>query len=587
MRKISLSEKLIIAFVLLSMGAIAIVGIYSYWSVREAQMARTYDQLASVSYLKKKQVEAFYTERIAEVKALAKDSSLKYLFNETSNPLFNRRSNSSVLLNYINAHGYYSHVYLFRDGEIFTFFPQSGAFIQKKSSWKDATIDSLFRASVTTGKPVISDLLRLDTASGRIQLVIAPLILQHQDQTDAIALELNTTALDRIMLDNNPQNGLGKSGEAYLAGKDRYLRSSSRFIPNSIFSVLIDTSTTRKAFSGDEGFWLLNDYRGVEVLGSYSHLSPPFPAWAVIAEIDQHEAMAPIFSIRSNIMFLSVFIALIVFIATWIISRKITGPLIKLQKAAMELGNGKLGTLVEIETNDEIGELARSFNLMSEQLREKEELLQHERVRRMRAAFDGQDTERQRLSRELHDGLGQSLIAQKLRLESLKLPETSETAALLSEMKQCSDNLVEDVRRISNDLMPAQLTQFGIIPALRQHCDEVSRYSGIEVTFDSTGNFDSMRRKTKTYLFRIVQEALNNMAKHAKSRSAVVEIVKTREHYFLSISDEGKGFDTEKPSPGNGLNNMRERTILLGGIFSITSQTGQGTTIEIQIPSNG
>jgi signal transduction histidine kinase len=261
--------------------------------------------------------------------------------------------------------------------------------------------------------------------------------------------------------------------------------------------------------------------------------------------------------------------------------------LIKLQKAAMELGSGKLGTLVEIETNDEIGELALSFNLMSEQLREKEELLQHERERRMRAAFDGQDTERQRLSRELHDGLGQSLIAQKLRLESLKLPETPETTALLYEMKQCSDNLVEDVRRISNDLMPAQLTQFGIIPALRQHCDEVSRYSGIEVAFDSTGNFDTMRRKTKTYLFRIIQEALNNLVKHAESKSAVVEIIKTREHYFLSISDEGKGFDTEKPFHGNGLNNMRERTLLLGGIFSITSQPGQGTTIEIQIPSNG
>ena len=283
---------------------------------------------------------------------------------------------------------------------------------------------------------------------------------------------------------------------------------------------------------------------------------------------------------------MSVFIVLMVFLATWLISKKITGPLIMLQKAAQELGTGRLGTKVEVVTNDEIGELAHSFNQMSEQLREKEVLLQYERALRMRAAFDGQDTERQRLSRELHDGLGQSLIAQKLRLESLKRSSTGKANLLIEEMEKCSDKLVDDVRRISNDLMPAQLTQFGIAPALRQQCSEVSRYSGIEVSFDSIGNFDAMCRKTKIYLFRIIQEALNNIVKHSAANSAVVEIAKTRENYFLSISDDGKGFITQNALPGNGLNNMRERTLLLGGSFSITSTSGIGTTIEIQIPSN-
>jgi len=242
---------------------------------------------------------------------------------------------------------------------------------------------------------------------------------------------------------------------------------------------------------------------------------------------------------------------------------------------------------VEVLTNDEIGELAGSFNQMSEQLREKDLLLQNERARRMRAAFDGQDTERQRLSRELHDGIGQSLIAQKLRLESVNLSESGKPSGLLDEMKDCSDKLVEEVRRISNDLMPAQLMQFGIVPALKQHCNEISRLSGINVTFEATGSFENMRRKAKTYLFRIIQEALSNLVRHAESKSAAVEIIQTRENIFVSISDSGKGFDTEMQSPGNGLNNMRERTFLLGGTFSITSLPGKGTTIEIQIPSKG
>ena len=225
------------------------------------------------------------------------------------------------------------------------------------------------------------------------------------------------------------------------------------------------------AFSGHEGTWLLKDYRGVEVLGSFSRLSPACPGWAIIAEIDMDEAMVPIITIRNNILFITVFIAVVVFLATWLLSRKITNPVIKLKKAALELGTGKLGTKVDVLTNDEIGDLAASFNLMSDQLNEKDLELQKERNRRMRAAFDGQDTERQRLSRELHDGLGQSLIAQKLRLEALSPGEAGKSAELLDELKSCSDQLVDEVRRISNALMPAQLNQFGLVPALKQHCE--------------------------------------------------------------------------------------------------------------------
>ena len=587
MRKISLSEKLIIYFVLLSMGAIAIVGIYSYMAVRKAQMARTYDQLASVSYLKKKQVEAFYADRFTEIRALASKLTFPEPSPGADNSSFLQSNNSEALLSSINVHKYYKSLLLFHNRNLQSYRLADGKEMQTYSGKTNKIIDSLFKVAIADGKPVISDLMPQDSMAGWFQLIVSPVSHNGNTENSAIAVEISTSALDGIMLDNDPHNGLGNSGEAYLAGKDRFLRSSSRFIPNSVFHVLIDTSTVRLAFNGSVGYWLLKDYRGVEVLGSFSQLSPPCPAWAVIAEIDLHEAMAPIFGIRSNIMFLSVFIALIVFFATWMISRKITGPLINLQKAAQELGKGRLGMQVEVVTNDEIGELALSFNQMSEKLKEKEELLQHERNRRMRAAFDGQDIERQRLSRELHDGLGQSLIAQKLRLESIKFPLTGETPALLEEMKQCSDNLVDEIRRISNDLMPAQLTQFGIVPALRQHCDEVKRYSGIEVSFDSTGNFDDMRRKTKIYLFRIIQEALNNIVKHAGAKIADVEIVKTKDHYFLSISDDGTGFDTEKACKGNGLNNMRERTLLLGGTFLISAQNGSGTTIEIQIPSNG
>ncbi len=569
---------------LLSMGAISIVGMYSYNSAQSAQMARTYDQLASVKYLKKKQVEAFYAERVDEVLSLTRDPALSVILHKKTysgvTKLF-----SPLLKNIIGSHGFYSRIILLRDNHIYSSYFGPGSLFKEQTVSEDLKTDSIFRLAVNMKRPFISDLFPHDSGTGWSQLIIVPVNNQDNKQIAAIGLELFSTAIDSIMPDNNPLNGLGKSGEAYLVGKDRFLRSSSRFIPNSILRARIDTSTARLAFSGSDGTWLLNDYRGTEVLGAFSQLSPSYPYWAIIAEIDMHEAMIPIISIRNNIIFITVFIAVVVFFATWLLSRKITKPIIKLQKAAQKLGRGNLGTHVEVDTNDEIGELAESFNQMSDKLMENEDLLKKERARRMRAAFDGQDTERHRLSRELHDGLGQSLIAQKLRLEAIGLTDTEKAMVSLQEMKKCSDQLVDEVRRISNALMPAQLTQFGLIPALKQHCDEVSGYSGIEVSFDSTGNFDMMSRKAKTYLFRIIQEALNNIVKHAGASTASVEIAQTREHIFLSINDNGKGFNTENGCSGNGINNMRERTSLLGGNFTIFSQTAKGTTIEIQLPS--
>jgi len=571
----------------LSIGAITIVGGYSYISARRAQMARTYNQLASVRYLKKKEVEGFYADRINEAKSLASDPALLHLMSEKYSLAGSIPTVPSLLLNIINSHSFYNGLLLFVNGRIVSYNMPSDDLLSEQAPGTNRAKDSLFQLALKNGKPIISDLIKSDTGSEWFQMIIAPIKIRGCVQNSAIALKLTTTAIDRIMLDTNQLNGLGKSGEAYLAGKDRYLRSSSRFTDNSIFNARINYKTARLAFNGNNGYWLLNDYRGVKVLGSFAQLSSPCPSWAVIAEIDMHEAMVPIISIRNNIIFISVFIVLVVLLSTWLLSRKLSRPLIKLQKAVQELGKGNLGMQVEVATNDEIGELAKSFNQMSEQLKEKDVMLQKERTRRMRAAFDGQDTERQRLSRELHDGLGQSLIAQKLRLESIKFPEPDKTTGLLDELKLCSDRLVDEVRRISNDLMPAQLTQFGIVPALRQHCDEVSRLSSIDVSFETTGNFEIMRRKVKIYLFRIIQEALNNIVKHSGSRSAGVEIVQTRENIFVSISDTGQGFNTEKACPGNGLNNMRERALLLGGSFSITSLPGKGTTIEIQIPSNG
>lgn len=573
----SIFEKLIIYFMLLSMGAIGVVGVYSYISARKAQMARTYDQLATVRYLKKKEIESYYQQRVNEARMIASDPELLSSLQSPSPSVSSARISHS-LINNLNTSENYKSIRISSESESF-----SCSFQNKACSFeRDSATFSGFKP--TGEEVIISDLVQ-GTDKQWSQFISVPIPVSGKTKL-FLSLEIASSSIDQLMPDHNPLNGLGKSGEAYLVGADRKLKSSSRFIKDAINRVTIDTSTLSMAFSGHDGIWLLKDYRGIEVLGSYSILSPPLPRWVLIAELDKKEAMIPIYAIRNHVIFITVFIACIVFLATWFISRMITRPLIQLQQATRELGTGKFGTKVDIHANDEIGDLAETFNNMSVELLEKDRLLEKERARRMKAAFDGQDTERQRLSRELHDGLGQSLIAQKLRLESFKTPDEDSSKLSMDELKTCADQLVDEVRRISNALMPAQLNQFGLVAAVRQHCEEVTKFSGLDVSFEATGNFEPMSRKSKTYLFRIIQEALNNVVKHAGASQAGIEMARTRDHIFLSISDNGKGFDQEKICHGNGLNNMRERTSLLNGILTFHSSPGKGTTLEIQIPTS-
>ena len=566
----------------LSMLAIGIVGAYSYFSARKAQMERTYDQLASVKYLKKKQIENFYTQQVRIAGSLAESEGIKAMMHPdnkliTHSPGVLKEAFRSLEL--INRH---EKILFLSGGKCYalTMGEKSPTVLLSTDPPVGDSVLSLADAD----EPFVTDLIPGEDGKGWVQYVIVRMPGSGNEPDAYLALAISSETIDKLMPDQNPLNGLGNSGEAYLAGEDRYLRSSSRFLKDAIFQNRIDTSTLRLAFEGQEGTWLLRDYRGVPVLGAFAILESPAPRWILIAEIDLKEAMVPIENIRNNVLFISVFIAAMVLLVTWLIARRITRPIILLQKAALEVGDGKLGTTVDIHSNDEIGELASVFNHMSGQLSEKDLQIKKERARRMKAAFDGQDTERQRLSRELHDGLGQSLIAQKLRLESLQTNQESLDIKQLDNLKRCADQLVDEVRRISNALMPAQLMQFGIAAALRQHCEEVSGYSKVEVKFDATGNFEQLSKKSKTYLFRIVQEALNNIVKHSGATVASVEMATTREHLFLSIADNGCGFDKSSVCRGNGLNNMKERTELLNGSLFMHSEPGKGTTIEIQIP---
>jgi two-component system, NarL family, sensor kinase len=209
-----------------------------------------------------------------------------------------------------------------------------------------------------------------------------------------------------------------------------------------------------------------------------------------------------------------------------------------------------------------------------------------------------QEEERARLSRELHDGISQMMVSVKLllesalaRLESAGEPKArvpSAEAALATALIRLSDALRE-VRRISHALRPAMLDDLGLAAALEQLTRELGEQSGIAMTFTHIANGPSrtLHDALNTALFRIAQEALTNIVRHAHPSHATVDLRLSEHAVTLSIADDGRGFDIARVHAdarrGIGLRNMRERLDALGGMLSIASQPGR-TVVVAHVP---
>jgi signal transduction histidine kinase len=221
---------------------------------------------------------------------------------------------------------------------------------------------------------------------------------------------------------------------------------------------------------------------------------------------------------------------------------------------------------------------------------------QHERTERaegeMRSLSQrlvvAQEEERRRLARELHDEVGQMLTA--LRMELGKAERTRPSngvgfAAGIAECKRIIDTVMESVRALSMGLRPAMLDDFGLGTALDWHGRDFSRRYGVPVFLAVEGDVDGLPEPHRTCVYRVVQEALTNCAKHARAKRVDVRVHGTRDRLHLSIRDDGVGLKTaEDRRVGMGLLGIEERVREIQGVVSIHSGAGAGTTLEIDIP---
>ncbi len=211
-----------------------------------------------------------------------------------------------------------------------------------------------------------------------------------------------------------------------------------------------------------------------------------------------------------------------------------------------------------------------------------------------RELIKAQECERQRIARELHDNVAQELSMQRLAVESLLAEEGAPASRLRGCLSLTSTRLaasIAAVRDLSYDLLPPGLEQLGFVATVFRHCEEFSTSHGIRIDFFADG-MDDLRLdfETQINLYRIIQEALANVRKHAEAGQVRIRLVASYPHILLRIEDDGRGFDMHAPraaAPEDkrmGLWNMQERARLLGGRLTIRSRPGAGTSITAEVP---
>lgn len=204
-----------------------------------------------------------------------------------------------------------------------------------------------------------------------------------------------------------------------------------------------------------------------------------------------------------------------------------------------------------------------------------------------------QEKEWRRLAFELHDDLGQSLTVLKLKLRDIKKRQTADSVGLNVDCDHVNayvDHIIDKVRRLSHDLCPSCIEDLGLDESIIMLAEEFSRHTHLKVTIETEAIGDLFQFQDQTYIYRIVQESLNNIQKHANARNVSIKVERRRSHVDIQIADDGIGFNKEgngvkrENQFGLGLTAMEERARMIGGKMNVCTTIGSGTRIEVNVP---
>jgi two-component system, NarL family, sensor histidine kinase UhpB len=260
-------------------------------------------------------------------------------------------------------------------------------------------------------------------------------------------------------------------------------------------------------------------------------------------------------------------------------------PLRQLQQTAEQVHAGDTGARAEASrlADRDFRRLTETFNAMLESSESYRRRLRETAQR----AITAQEEERKRIGRELHDGIAQTLAALRVRIRVARaLEDRSVQDQLLERLGAELGEATEEVRTIAQGLRPPALDMLGLAPAIESHIRSISEATGLAVDADLTGADGLLTPEAELVVYRIVQEALSNVARHSNAGTVRLRLTYAAGTVTAMVEDDGRGFevDAELASGGLGLFGMQERAGYVGGTVSIESEPGRGTRVRAVIP---
>ncbi len=592
-----------------------VVSFIFYGVLRNALIDRALDQLSSINILKKQLVENYLIRSQLNLEALQVENKFQRIFNDLrqSHPEPDHQDIKDIenlcrLYDFKNLHVFDTH--------------HNQLFSTDHEMYPEGLLTKIDSAIATDKRHIhIIDASIHSEEDQTLLFYYVPIVLNEKLEGIVLVQE-NFQKIQRILLENT---GMGNTGESYIVGPDYSLRSASRFFPDSVpGSIIAETEAMKSLIVRKEGQGIIKDYRGVSVLSAYRNIDNSDLRWAILSEMDEHEAMEPIVQLRNYLILITMLIMAMIFVITYFLSNAIVKPVIQLKEVILTLSKGMIPfRRVTSASRDEIGEMAMAiqqltdglertttfaneigggnfdatFTTLSEKdslgfalLQMRDELREfHDKEMksaRARAAalLEGQEAERTRIIKELHDGVGQMLTAILMQVDMI-----SGDAERKKDIMKYINEAIAEVKRISYHVMPQAIVDFGLEAALKGLCESLKKYSTIAVDFRYVHESDQkLHFDISIAVYRIVQEGLNNIIKHAQAVSVLLHVIDKEDELYCVLEDNGKGFlMSEMPGyTGAGLKNIAERVMLLDGKLEIHSNPGGGTSIEFQIPKN-
>ncbi len=272
----------------------------------------------------------------------------------------------------------------------------------------------------------------------------------------------------------------------------------------------------------------------------------------------------------------------------YLVLRAAFQPVSNLERAAIAVRRGDFSVRVEASafTDPQFAQFATTFNATLDEIADDRDQLRQLASQVIRA----QEQERKRIARELHDDTAQVLFAQLLRLSALKSSASAEVRETAASLEEMTVEAIEGVRRMAVELRPPALDDLGLLAALGDLAQRFGDQRGVEVDYQARGPRGRLSPEVELVLYRVAQEAITNIAKHAGATRVWIDLDRAGDDVTLSVRDDGRGFDpalaraSDDRGLGLGLFGMEERVALLGGSFKVWPRKGGGTEIFAFLP---